>query len=631
MGDRKQQAALRGLGRAGLLGLLGGLLAVGVTVAVGGAQTLDDYPDLVADPPESIQAPAEISWQGADILAVKFDGFVTNLGGGPLHIEGNPQPSAFGTAGAVAQRILDGAGSTLLELPLDTVGADPEIQFESSDDHDHWHLMRIMEYSLWDESKTAQVTAGAKIGFCLFDVQWIGSGASTPAVYAGGGNWCAAEGWPGGGPDATYLQMGVSSGWRDTYSAFINLQWIDVSEVAPGNYYLAAVADPNNIIEESDETNNSYAFAATRTVVPGYLAQNVGPVGVTGAQAISLPSTSFGSGLGAPSYVIASAPSHGTLDIAAGAPFSTASVTYTPSEGYDGEDSFTFYVYDSGSDYPRNPAAFSATVTLDVTTPNAAPTIGPIGDQTSVVGSDVSLQLVGLDPDAGDILTYAATGLPSGLEVNTATGLISGSPDSTGAHLVTVTVTDGTLSGQTQFSWAVVPAPTFADVPSSHRFAEAITWMAAQGISLGCGDGTNFCPDDPVSRGQVASFFARALGLTGGAGDDLFTDDDGSAHEDNIDAIATAGITVGCAAGRYCPGDDVTRGQFASLLVRATSMTGGETSDRFSDDNGSVHETNINVLAFNQVTSGCTTTTYCPLDSLSRGQLAQLLYRALGT
>jgi S-layer family protein len=61
----------------------------------------------------------------------------------------------------------------------------------------------------------------------------------------------------------------------------------------------------------------------------------------------------------------------------------------------------------------------------------------------------------------------------------------------------------------------VSPAPalaTFADVPAGHpqfRFVEA---LAAAGISGGCGAG-NFCPDAPLTRGQMAVFLATALGL----------------------------------------------------------------------------------------------------------------------
>jgi len=55
-------------------------------------------------------------------------------------------------------------------------------------------------------------------------------------------------------------------------------------------------------------------------------------------------------------------------------------------------------------------------------------------------------------------------------------------------------------------------APTFADVPDSHPFSQFIEALAASGITGGCGSG-NFCPDNPLTRGQMAAFLSKALGL----------------------------------------------------------------------------------------------------------------------
>jgi hypothetical protein len=61
----------------------------------------------------------------------------------------------------------------------------------------------------------------------------------------------------------------------------------------------------------------------------------------------------------------------------------------------------------------------------------------------------------------------------------------------------------------------VSPAPgvaTFGDVPTSHPFFQFIQALAASGITGGCGSG-NYCPDTPVTRGQMAVFLSKALGL----------------------------------------------------------------------------------------------------------------------
>ena len=54
--------------------------------------------------------------------------------------------------------------------------------------------------------------------------------------------------------------------------------------------------------------------------------------------------------------------------------------------------------------------------------------------------------------------------------------------------------------------------PTFADVPPSHLFYQFIEALAASGITAGCAGG-NFCPDNPLTRGQMAVFLSKALGL----------------------------------------------------------------------------------------------------------------------
>ena len=62
----------------------------------------------------------------------------------------------------------------------------------------------------------------------------------------------------------------------------------------------------------------------------------------------------------------------------------------------------------------------------------------------------------------------------------------------------------------------VSPAPataSFNDVPTSHPFFQFIEALKASGITGGCGDGTNYCPDSPLTRGQMAVFLSKALGL----------------------------------------------------------------------------------------------------------------------
>ncbi len=167
----------------------------------------------------------------------------------------------------------------------------------------------------------------------------------------------------------------------------------------------------------------------------------------------------------------------------------------------------------------------------------------------------------------------------------------------------------------------------FVDIAGS-SFVDEILWIADQGITQGCAP-DRYCPGDPVIRGQMASFLARALNLPSTPAD-YFGDDDGSVHESNINRIREANVTLGCGALVFCPGQLVTRAQMASFLSRALDLPATST-DYFSDDNGSTHEANINRVAAAGITLGCRVNNYCPTEPVTRGQMAAFLYRAFSS
>ncbi|MCZ6640531.1 MAG: hypothetical protein O7F71_03055, partial [Gammaproteobacteria bacterium] len=85
-----------------------------------------------------------------------------------------------------------------------------------------------------------------------------------------------------------------------------------------------------------------------------------------------------------------------------------------------------------------------------------------------------------------------------------------------------------------------------------------------------------------------------------------FIDDNGSVHEGSIEAIAALGITKGCNPPRntrYCPDDAVTRGQMAAFLQRALALPDSNT-DYFIDDDQTVFERAINAIAEAGITKG---------------------------
>ncbi|MEA2001399.1 MAG: S-layer homology domain-containing protein, partial [Actinomycetota bacterium] len=177
----------------------------------------------------------------------------------------------------------------------------------------------------------------------------------------------------------------------------------------------------------------------------------------------------------------------------------------------------------------------------------------------------------------------------------------------------------------------------FADIAAS-LFVDDISWLVDESITRGCNPpvNTRYCPTGSVTRGEMAAFLVRTLGLTDDGGGNKFTDDDGSVFEDDIANLAAAGITRGCNPPdntRFCPYDRVTRQQMAAFLVRAYGFTDDGGGNTFTDDDGSIFEDDIAKLATEGVTMGCNppaNSEFCPYESVTREQMAAFLHRATG-
>jgi hypothetical protein len=188
-----------------------------------------------------------------------------------------------------------------------------------------------------------------------------------------------------------------------------------------------------------------------------------------------------------------------------------------------------------------------------------------------------------------------------------------------------------------QIAAAAEPPPggTFIDdnLSAQEPFIEAV---AAAGITRGCNPPANdrYCPAAPVTRGQMAAFLARALELDPTT-EDRFGDD--SLFEDDINRLATAGITRGCnppANDRFCPDAVVTRAQMAAFLHRALDGTIAANGDAapFTDTDGSLFAADIAWLRATGISRGCNPPAnddFCPERLITRGEMAVLLSRGL--
>lgn len=170
------------------------------------------------------------------------------------------------------------------------------------------------------------------------------------------------------------------------------------------------------------------------------------------------------------------------------------------------------------------------------------------------------------------------------------------------------------------------PASRYADI-AGHLFEDNILWVDDRRMMGACGP-DRFCPNAPTLREVMARALAAGLALPP-SDTDFFVDDEDSPFEDAINRTAAAGLTEGCSADRFCPEDGVSRAQMASFFVRALNLPPAS-RDHFTDDGDVVHEDNINRVAEAGVTRGCSADRYCPHSDISRGQMAAFLKRAFG-
>ncbi len=334
--SRRSRALRRGLAAAATC-----LLALPA-----GAAALPGDPDLVADPPE-LPFLEQDSEGGAPRLLLRFDGFVHNRGPSALEFRGSDP--AFPIMRRVVQRI-DGT-----DVPRPGT-----VMFETNDDHDHFHLMEIARYSLWNAFRTAEAAPAMKVGFCLLDSEPVEADENEFPSYLNE-SFCQAD-----RRAATNVMMGVSAGWRDIYDSGLAFQWVDVSDVQPGIYWLRSEVDPDGFVREQEEVNAA-SFAASASTIPGYVAQPVGGTLTPGrSTTVTLRANSFGNA-GGRQFRIDVPPSCGDLDRPTGAWSGDATVTYTPGPGCSRSDGFQFSARDATSAFPRNPTR--AGVLLAATAP----------------------------------------------------------------------------------------------------------------------------------------------------------------------------------------------------------------------------------------------------------------------
>jgi hypothetical protein len=224
--------------------IAGGLVAPGRAAA---AQELP--PDLITEPPSDIHL---VHHAATDRTVLRFSNAVSDHGAGPLEIAPDPAYVDCDADGATddhlaIQRVYrDRNRDGIFQRAIDTNHTDTVVGCKIFHEaHGHWHFADFARYTL-RALDTGRRRHTPKVSFCMLDGQ-----PEYPALPGSPGS-------PFYSPACGELDpQGLSVGWGDTYGSGLPGQRINVSGLPRGRYCLSSVADPKDLLAESDDADNA--------------------------------------------------------------------------------------------------------------------------------------------------------------------------------------------------------------------------------------------------------------------------------------------------------------------------------------------------------------------------------------
>lgn len=195
-------------------------------------------PDLTVLTPHDLKV-EKVPWlEGGPHL--RFGNTIVNVGKGPLELRANPNPDE--EVSIVYQRVY--------YTQWEAKTAHEVGRFIYHPPHYHWHLDDFVRYEIWSSSPQGVLghllQSSGKISYCMSDVDpaqdvaLAGSQAPSPIYLI-----CENQ------------RQGLSVGWTDVYEYWYEGQSLDVGDLTPGTYALRNIVDPDNIVRETDESNNA--------------------------------------------------------------------------------------------------------------------------------------------------------------------------------------------------------------------------------------------------------------------------------------------------------------------------------------------------------------------------------------
>ena len=173
---------------------------------------------------------------------------------------------------------------------------------------------------------------------------------------------------------------------------------------------------------------------------------------------------------------------------------------------------------------------------------------------------------------------------------------------------------------------ASAPSHEFKDVPKTSWGAKSIEIASKIGIVGGYQDG-KFHPENNVTRAEFATMLVNGLGLKSSAAN-TFTDAKGHWAENAINALKSNGIVNGYGDGSFKPNQVISRAEIVTMLAKLMDLSKVSTTSKFADVNGSWAQADINALASAGIVNGKKDNAFDPNGKASRMESTVMILRA---
>jgi hypothetical protein len=223
-------------------------LAVVFPGAVPSASSARPGPALLPDLDQEFPSELEVILDGTRLAPryrLGFRSAVRNVGLGPLVISGHRRPDL---PTMTADQLIEHADGAREVVP--TIGT---MRFVSSATHRHWHYLHFDRYELRRAGSATVLERDGKSGFCLGDRYPVTTatvrGALPEPVYVGR---CGL-----GETGLLSVEEGISVGWGDSYSPFLEFQSLPLDGLPAGRYVLVHRVNADRSIREVSYANDA--------------------------------------------------------------------------------------------------------------------------------------------------------------------------------------------------------------------------------------------------------------------------------------------------------------------------------------------------------------------------------------